>query len=118
LELALEPHVLDQLADRLDFPPAFDGAGVYSLVSHADEEFMGSFATIAFALVSFCMNTNLPVYIRIAEPLEEIDSSHPAEFTSATVTKVREVSDKLQALGADITYLIETLVFFPIGEGA
>ena len=63
---------------------------------------MGSFAAIASTLVSFCKNTNLQVFIRIAEALEEIDSLRPAGFTSATVTKVKEVSGRLQALGANI----------------
>jgi len=103
LESALEPRVLDQLADRLKLPHAFSGAGVHSPVHSANEEFMGSFAVIATALVSFCKNINLPVYIRITEALEEIDSLQPAGFTSATVTKVREVSNRLQALGTDIT---------------
>jgi len=82
--------------------PFFGGAGVHSLVNSADEAFIGSFAAIASPLVSFCRNKNLQVYIRIAEALEEIDSPQPAGFTSATVTKLREVSDRLQAMGADI----------------
>jgi hypothetical protein len=48
---------------------------------------MGSFSAIAFALVSFCMKTNLPVYIRITEALEELNSPQPAGTLSATVTK-------------------------------
>ena len=63
LKSTLESHVLDQLADRLDLPPAFGGAGVHSLVNFLDEKFMGSFAS---ALVSFCRDTNLQFYIKIA----------------------------------------------------
>ena len=54
LELALDPRVLDQLANRLDLPPTFGGAGVHSLINYADEECVGSFAAINSTLVSFC----------------------------------------------------------------
>ena len=53
MESALEPRVLDQLADRLELPLAFGGAGVHSLVNSADDEFMVTFAAIASALVFF-----------------------------------------------------------------
>ena len=43
------------------------------------------------------------VYIGVAEALEEIDSPQPAGSMGATVTKVREKSNMLQALGVDIT---------------
>jgi hypothetical protein len=64
---------------------------------------MGSFAAIAFALISFCRKTNLPVYIRIAEALEELDAPHLAAPLCATVAKVKEVSDQLHFHETDIT---------------
>jgi hypothetical protein len=53
LETTLELRVLDQLSDRLNLPPTFGGAGVQSLVNSADDEFLGTSAAIASALVSF-----------------------------------------------------------------
>ena len=88
MELALDPRALDQLADRIDLPPAFGGAGTHSLSNYADEEFLGSFAAIASALISFCKKTNLPVYIRIAEALEELDAPQLAVPLCVTVAKV------------------------------
>jgi hypothetical protein len=38
----------------------------------AGEEYLGSFAGIAAALISFCKKTELQVYIRIAEALETL----------------------------------------------
>jgi hypothetical protein len=39
-----------------------------------DEKFLGACAAITSALISLCKKTNLPVYIRIAEALEELDA--------------------------------------------
>ena len=55
------------LLKLLDLPASYGGAGLQSLEADADEELLGSFAEIAAALISFCKNTELPVYIRIAE---------------------------------------------------
>jgi hypothetical protein len=66
LEHALGTESRSQLSDLLDLPPSYGGAGLQSLEDSADEEFMGSFAAIAVALISFCNKTELPVYIRIA----------------------------------------------------
>ncbi len=74
LELALDLRVVDQLANWVDLPPTFGGAGTRSLTNSADQEFLGSFAAIAYALIFLCKRTNLPVYIRIAETLEELDA--------------------------------------------
>ena len=43
-----------------------------SLSRSADEELIGSFATIASSLISLCMKTDLPVYIRIVEAVEAL----------------------------------------------
>ena len=73
------------------------------MVNYADEEFLGSFAAIASALVSFSMKTNLLVYIRIAEALEELDSPQPAGTPGATGTLIMEVNNRVQTMGVDIT---------------
>jgi hypothetical protein len=103
LELALDPRALHQRVDRLDLRPTFGGAGIHSLINSADEEFVGSFAVIAFALVSLCKKTNLSVYIKIAEALEELDGPQLLGTLSATVTKVKEVSTMLHSQEIGIT---------------
>jgi hypothetical protein len=60
------------LSELLDLPASYGGAaGLQSLDLAPDEEFMGSFAGIAAALISFCKKTEQPTYIRIAGALEE-----------------------------------------------
>ena len=54
LELALGAAGRSQLSDILDLPPSYGGDGLQSLEDSADEEFLGSFAAIAAALISFC----------------------------------------------------------------
>ncbi len=58
------------LSDLLDLPTSFGGARLKSLNAATNEEYMGSFAGIAATLIYFCRNTELPVYIKIAEALE------------------------------------------------
>ena len=53
LESALGPLARDQLTGMLDLPPAFGGIGLQSLERSADEELLGSFATISSSLISF-----------------------------------------------------------------
>ena len=60
------------LATWLDLPPSYGGMGLNSLTRSADEDFLGSFAVIAASLISFCRKTELEVYIRIAEALEDL----------------------------------------------
>jgi len=58
------------LSVLLDLPASYGGAGLQSHALAADEEFMGSFAGIAASLITFCKNTGLSAYIRIANALE------------------------------------------------
>jgi len=60
------------LATWLDLPPSYGGMGLNSLARSADEEFLGSVAAIVASLISFCRKTELEVYIRIAEALEDL----------------------------------------------
>ena len=61
-----------------------------SLELSADEEFLGSFAGIASVLISFCRNTELDVYIKIAEALEITDDPDPgAGMGCATIEGVK-----------------------------
>ncbi len=48
------------VSELLDLPASYGGAGLQSLDLAPNEEFMGSFAGIAAALISFCRNTELP----------------------------------------------------------
>ena len=74
LEHALGAHGRDQLASQLDLPAAYGGAGLQSMESLANEEFLFSFATISTSLIAFCRNADLQVYTRIAETLEALDN--------------------------------------------
>ena len=55
---------------------------------------MGSFAGIAPALISFCKNTELPVYIRIAEALEGTEDMDAATGC-ATIKGVNEDYERM-----------------------
>ncbi len=57
-----------------------------SLEASTDEEFLESFAGIAAALIFFCKNTELDVYIRIAEALKRTDDPDPNVGTGCTTT--------------------------------
>ena len=65
LEHALGVHGRDQLASQVDLLAAYGGAGLQSLESSADEEFLGSFAAISASLLALCKNADLQVYTRI-----------------------------------------------------
>ncbi len=73
LEHALGPTEWEMLTNWLDLPPSYGGSGLISLTRSADQEFLGSFAWITEALVAFCRNTELPVYISIAQALEALE---------------------------------------------
>ena len=67
-----------------------------------DEEYIGSFAGIAAALISFRMNTELPVYTRIAEALEGTEDVDVSE-ECATITGVKEIYGRLGWLRDPLT---------------
>jgi hypothetical protein len=101
LERALGPPALDQLSKQLDLSPAIGGADLLSLERSADREFPRSFASISSALIFFCRKTNLQFNLRIADALEEMHSPCHLEPLSATVRKVKEVSNITLALLKD-----------------
>ena len=78
------------MSELMDLPAFYGGAGLQSLELSASEEFLGSFAWIAATLISFCMNTELEVYIKIAEALERTDDPDPdAVMGCATIEGVK-----------------------------
>ena len=86
------------LSYLLDLPESYGGAGLQSLALAANEEFMGSFAGIAAALISFCRNTELPAYIRIAEALEGTEGEGAVESECASVKGVKEAFERMEWL--------------------
>ena len=100
-DLGLERRA--DLSELLDLPASYGGAGLQSLVSAADEEFLGSFAGIAGALISFCMNTELQVYIRIAEALEGTEAEGGTESACATVKGVKKAFQRTEWLREPLT---------------
>jgi hypothetical protein len=59
---------------------------------------LDSFAEIAAAFISFCRNTELPVYIRIAEALEGTKEDGGAELACATMKGVKEAFQRTEWL--------------------
>ncbi len=72
LEYALDFTRRESLTGLLDLPPLYGGISLQFLERVADEEFMGTFASILAALISFCRRTGLPVYRNIAEAIERM----------------------------------------------
>ena len=60
LEKDIGAESREGLSVLLDLPASYGGAGLQSLALAADEEFMGSFAGIVAALITFWRNTELP----------------------------------------------------------
>ena len=78
------------LSELLDLPTYYGGAGLQSLVSAADEEFLGSIAGITAALISFCRNTEQSVYIRIVAAMEGTEEEGGTESACATAKGVKK----------------------------
>jgi hypothetical protein len=101
LEYALDPSAKDSLTGLLDLPPSYGGIGLQSLERAADEEFLGSFASISASLISFCRRTALPVYMEIAvaiesmgdtrEMLESLGDSQGSDEPLPTVQTIKDV---------------------------
>ena len=94
----MSPIARDQLTGLLDLPPAFGGIGLQSLERSADEELLGSFASISSSLISFCRSMKLSVYISIAEALEgmedasELLNNGEEDLAPHSILQVREVA--------------------------
>ncbi len=89
LELAMGTDSLDQLTGLLDLPPSFGGIGLQSLERAADEELLGSFASISASLIAFCRKIKLPMYVSIAKALECMGDT----------AKLLDVGDEAEGLG-------------------
>jgi len=83
LDHALDSGEKDILSDWLDLLHSYGSADLKSLSRSADEEFLGAFAAIAPSLVSLCMKTNLPIFIRIAEVVEAL--AHTVDMADGEV---------------------------------
>ena len=97
LKHALGAHGRDMLAAQLDLPAAYGRAGLQSMESSADEELLGSFATIYASLIAFCKNADLLVYMRIAETLKALDDMRGSQSYPAT-KGIMEVYEKSATL--------------------
>ena len=87
----------EKLAFRLDLLVAYEGAGLQSLESSADEDFLGSFASFSAWLIAFCRNADLQVYTRIAETSEALDNVGKSQ--SCTTTQgIMEVNERSAAM--------------------
>ncbi len=61
LDETLPRNEREHLAATLDLPPLFGGIGLQSLVWAADEEMLGSWASITAELISFCISKGMDV---------------------------------------------------------
>jgi len=73
LEHALGMERRGHLSELVALPAYYGSVGLLSLEPYTDEEYLGSFAGIAAALIFFGKKTELSVYIRIAEALETME---------------------------------------------
>ena len=78
--------------------------GLKSLTRSTDEEFLGSFAAIVASLISSCQKTELEIYIRIAEALEDLGDTEeqqednlrsPTGHQCDTLAAIRSVSERV-----------------------
>ena len=76
----LPPTERDHLAASLDLPPQFGGVGLQSLIRAADEELLGSWASITSHLISFFRSKDMPVYTKLADTLDAMADS-PEKLT-------------------------------------
>jgi hypothetical protein len=83
------------LSASLDLLPQFGGVRLQSLIRAADEELLGSWASITSDLISFFRSKNMSVYSEIADALDSMaDSSehhdvnplHPAVSVTFNVS--------------------------------
>ena len=94
LENDMSAESREGLLMLLDLPASYGGAGLQSLALAADEEFIGSFAGIAAALITFYKNTELSAYIKIAEALEGTEYEVVREDECETVKGVNDAFER------------------------
>jgi len=76
------------MTTSLDLPPQFGRVGLQSLVRAADEEMLGSWASISSDLITYFKSKNLPVYDSLVEALDEMaDEDHNQENTIILVVE-------------------------------
>jgi hypothetical protein len=75
LDADLHPVERDHLASSLDLPPQFGGVGLQSLIRGADEELLGSWASITSDHITFFRSEVLPVYTKLADALDSMGDS-------------------------------------------
>jgi hypothetical protein len=111
LEHALDPTEKDLQSCLLDLPYSYGGAYMKSLSRPADEELLGSFASIASSLIFCCMQTTLRIYIRIVEAVEALantgdmvgveDQTNPTPMLKATRNVAERTELAFSPLSAD-----------------
>ncbi len=59
----------------LDLPPQFGDVGLQSMIRAADEELLGSWASITSDMITFFRSKDLPVYAKLANALDAMTDS-------------------------------------------
>ena len=91
------------LADSVDLPPQFGGVGLQSLIRAADEEMIGSWASITADLITYFRAKSLPVYDELAEALEAMADEETETNRVPAVQSLLAVSARSQSFLADMT---------------
>ena len=100
LDADLPPLDREHLADSLDIPPQFGGVGLQSLIRVADEELLGSWASITSDLISFFRSNDSPVYTRLVDALDSMADTHDnthGETLIPTIKSMLAISTRAHA---------------------
>jgi hypothetical protein len=99
----LTDHERQHLADSLDLPPQFGGVGLQSLIRAADEEMIGSWASITADLITYFRAKNLPVYDELANALDDMADENTETTGVPAVQSFLAVSARAHAFLEDMT---------------
>jgi hypothetical protein len=94
------------LTASLDLPPQFGGIGLQSLIRAADEELLGSLASVTANLIVFLRTKSLSVYDKLVDALDamaddDTDVTNPPVIP--TIASIMAVSARAHTFLADIT---------------
>jgi hypothetical protein len=94
-----------QLSSSLDPPPQFGGAGLQSLVRAADEELLGSWASVTADLIAFFQSKGLKVYDKLANALDAMadEKSDPNTPVIPAVASLLVVNTRAHVFLANIS---------------
>jgi hypothetical protein len=90
LDVDLPPLDREHLVASLDLPPQFGGVGLQSRIRAADEELLGSWASITSDLISF-RSKDSPVYTRLADALDSMADTHDNTHDETLIPTIKSM---------------------------